>query len=339
VQTEVMRTHFLSVLQSVQLGLSTREIVEQATCFVFKDGKVYTDNGEVSCQRRSGLPTEATGAVKAKNLTDLLGKLTEDNLKIEFLGSELGIGGKNRRAGIRLEKEILLNTEIKLPKDWKKLHDDFGEAIDLVRECAGNDDTYSYLTCVHIHPHHVEACDNDQFCRWKMETPIKESVLVKHEAVKGLGPLAIREVGETKERIHFRNDDNLIVSCRKYLEEFPEFDPYLVVEGGNSTTIPSGLKDVLDRTKIFSGDNPEGQRKVKVTLKNGVAKLRGEGVNGWYEERKKIRYTGNTVTFMTTPKVLTDIAKRHTECIVSETRMKVDGEYYQYVTCLDQVSD
>ncbi len=76
----VDRKLFLMQLESVMPGLSTREIIEQSSCFIFKDGKVQTYNDEIGCTQNSCLSIR--GAVQALPLISILRKLKEKYLEV-----------------------------------------------------------------------------------------------------------------------------------------------------------------------------------------------------------------------------------------------------------------
>jgi hypothetical protein len=73
---------------------------------------------------------------------------------------------------------------------------------------------------------------------------------------------------------------------------------------------------------------------VTVTMKPGKVRVRGEGVNGWYDETKKVKYDGEPLEFQIAPKLLIDFTKRHKECEIAPERLIVRGERYTYVSCL-----
>ena len=98
------RADFLDKLESVLPGISTREIIEQSSCFVFKDKTVMTFNDEISCSQKSCLPFE--GSVQALPLISILRKLQEEELDISLGDSkeELIIKGKNKRDWVSEEE-------------------------------------------------------------------------------------------------------------------------------------------------------------------------------------------------------------------------------------------
>jgi len=330
------RQEFLNALEAIAPGLSPREITEQSACYVFKDGRIYTYNDEVAASIKS--PVEIEGAVVAKPLTDTLRKWVEDDIQVEQTEDKILIKGKGRRAGIRTEKEILLPIDsIEKPGKWFELGEDFIEGLSIVKECAGKNQDEFKLTCVNIGPEFMEACDNSQLSRFECETPIKESTLCRQESIKHIIALDVTEVSESDNWLHFRNPGGLIISCRRFMEEYPDLNPLLKVDGSKAA-LPKGLADASDKAEIFSSENTENNR-VRVDIKSGKIRIRGEGIHGFYQEIKKVKYNGPPLTFGISPKLLKEITKKHNECIINETRLKVDGGKFVYVSCLENVEE
>ena len=332
-----MRVHreaLLHCLESAEPGLSKREIVEQSSCFVFQNGQVMTYDDEVACRCKSLLDKSFTGAVPAESLLNILRKLVEEELEISNGNGELLLIGKGRRAGIRMEAEITLPiANVELPKTFQPLPNEFAEAVGVVQHCAGTDDSQFHLTCLHLHPKWIEACDNFQICRWTLATGIKEPVLVRKKSIKHIVSLGMTEFAETDTWIHFRNPTGLTLSCRRYLEQFPDLSKFLQVEG-IPTTLPKGLAEATEKARIFSAENPEADR-VLIELTEGRLRIKGIGVTGWYRETKKIVYKGQPISFRVAPQILVDLVKKHNDCVLASDRLKVDsGNNYVYVTCL-----
>lgn len=329
----INREDLLNQLESVQPGLSPKEIVEQSSCFVFKEGVVMTFNDEIACSRET--PLKFTGAVSAAPLVSLLQKLNVDDVELEVGQGELLISKKNRKSGIRMEAEILLPIEsVERPEHWRKLPEDFAEAIDMVRQCAGKDETAFVATCVNIHPKWVEACDSYHMTRYKLKTGVERPILVRSSSVKHIVSLGMTEVCETETWIHFKNPAGLVLSCRRYLDEYPDLAPWLEVEGTH-TVLPKGLSEAADKAEIFSAENAENNL-VLIELRKGKLRIRGESSSGWYSEVKLLKYEGEPVQFKIPPKLLIQITDKHNECEINGQRrtLKVNSGKFIYVTCL-----
>lgn len=329
----VNRESFLHSLEAVQAGLSRREIIEQSSCFVFEGGRVVTFNDEISCQSPSGLDKKFVGAVQAESLLSILQKLPEEEIQIEEREGEIVLIGKRRKAGLRMEKEINLPiSAVDKPETWTDLHKDFTEAINIVQQCASSDQSQFALVCVHIHPKWVEASDYFQLCRWKLKTGIKEPILVRRESIKHITSLGVNEFSETDSWLHFKNPNGLIISCRRYLEDFPDLTPILDVSG-TPATLPKGLADAAEKAEIFSKENADNNV-VLVEISPGKVRLKGQGISGWYTETKKMNYTGEPIAFYIAPELLREIVQRHNDCQITEERLMVDAGNYRFVSCL-----
>lgn len=331
----INRDELLQQLETVQPGLSPKEIVEQSNAFVFRDGEVQTFNDECACRAKCSL--DITGAVQAKSVLEILHKMKEDTLDTVVRDNELIFTGKRRQLGLRLEQEILLKIDsIEQPTTWKKLPEDFIEAITLTHSCASRDESQPALGCVHVHPQWIEACNNIQLARFTIKTGLKEPILVRWDSLKHVINLDISEWARTETWLHFRNGSGLVLSCRRYMDDYPDLSPLLEVEG-EQTTLPKGLGDAADRASVFSAENDRNE--VLVELRPGKLRVRGQGITGWYTEVKDLKYSGSPISFLIDPKLLTELTAKHHECEMTADRLKVNGAKWTYVTCLGRPED
>lgn len=339
----VNRKELLGQLEAVAPGLSKRGDLEQSDCFAFDGGRVYTFNDEVACS--VPCPLELKGAVAAKPLLGLLRKLTEDELDVEVMAGgavpdehvtttgELVLKGKRRRAGIRMEGELLLPVDsIGTPKGWRPLPEGFSEAVGIVASSAGRDESQFVLTCVHIAPEWLEACDQFQLCRYPMATGLKKPMLLRATSLRFVAGVDVTEWGRSDGWMHFRNPVGLMLSCRSDVENYPSLDKLLEADGVR-TVWPKELAEAVDKAEIFSGEVADANM-VEVSLGGGRLKLEGRGPSGWYTEQKKAEYVGEPMSFMISPKLLREIVRRTDHCFVSGNRLRVDGGKFTYVACI-----
>ena len=329
------RPHLLGLLEQVQPGLSSKEVLEQSSCFVFHDGLVSTFNDELCCR----IPCDIgyVGAVSAAPMLAMLSKLPEDEIDI-FVDpekpGEIRINGKSRRAGIVAETEIRLPVDkVETPKTWNPLPADFVEGLEVVVQCASKDEDRFRLTCVHIHPDFLEACDNFQIARFPLKTGVRGSILIRASSLKPICDLGIVEYSETRSWLHFRTATALMVSVRKHIEDYADLSGPLNAEGGIPATLPAGLAESVDKAEVFSKETL-GSNNLIVELSPGVLILTGEGATGWYKERKKIAYDGPPIKFLIAPKLLVEITKKRNDCTIAPGRLRIDGGKFVFVTSL-----
>jgi len=334
---KVNREKFLQQLHLVEPGLSSDDIIEQSGCFVFRDGTIQTFNDEVACTIETDV--KFTGAVTAKPLLELLQKLQDDTIEVSIDEREIRIKGERREAGIRMEQEILLPVDaIEKPKGkWSKLDGAFCEALGVVKDCVSSNENAFALTCIHITDKYVEACDGYQVARFVLKTNFKNDALLKRDPAVFIANSDVVEFNEGDNWIHFRNSEGLVISCRKYVEEFPDLDKFLKVKG-ESITLPDGLAEAVEKAGIFSAESGDDNI-VVVSLSKGRLVVKGEGLSGWYKETKRMNYKGKAIEFGIPPALLKEIAKRHKECELTETNLKASSGNFVYLTCLDSIGD
>lgn len=331
------REDLLRQLEAVVPGLATKEVLEQSSCFVFQDNTVTTFNDDVCCRMvcpMGGL----SGATPARPLLELLGRLNEQYIDISEDKGGIIVKGKRRRASIQMEAEVMLPiSNVAMPTKWVKLDPNFTDAVGVVQHCASKDTNNFHLTCIHITPDHVEACDNFQLARYPVATGFTTEALVKRDSLKHVTGLGMTEVSVGDTWCHFRNPAGLVLSVRRESGDYDDLTPILDTRG-EGVTLPGGLAEAVDRAEVFSGENSENNV-VFIQLKNSEIRIKGEGASGWFEERKQVAYDGKPMGFAIAPKLLIDITEQTNECEISEGLLRVANGKYVYATCLGAIGD
>jgi len=331
--TKISRDKLQDILQRASAGIAKREVVEQSNCFVFKDGKVMTFNDEVATSSESCLDIE--GAVQAEPLLALLAKLSEEEIDVEVVEGGLQIKGRNKKSIIRMESEVLLPIEgIEDPGKWKKLPTNFLDALDTAVSCCSKSESHFILTCVCIADGYVAASDDYQILCYELDTGLKTTSLIRRESVLKILPLEPVKWSVTNDWVHFCTKDELVISCRRYVEEYPDVMPHLDVDGVEAK-MPKGMEDALDKAKIFTSEDPVGY--VSVMLMKDKLRLEGRGPAGWYKEQKKVDYDGESTSFKIDPKLLLEIARRSDVCTIGEGKIRVDAGKFVYISCTADV--
>jgi hypothetical protein len=328
----IKREELINDLEMVKSGISPREFIEQSSCFCFQDGMVITFNDEVACRKKTVLRT--TGAVQAAALMEILQKVNEPDLKVrENEKGELEFRGKRKAFGIVKDAEIFLPIDrVEIPEKWHPLAPEFTEACSLVHHCVSQDENRFLLTCVHITPDYIEACDNMQALRCRIKTGLKHSTLVRGTSLQHISSLGMDQISLTSSWLHFKNQQGLVFSCRRYAEDYPTLDDILVVKG-HSIVIPKGLKEASERAAVFATDQ-SGDPQMSVSLKEGLLQIKGEGYSGWYKELKKVAYKGPPISFLISPELLKEISEKHSDANITQDKLKIVGGSWEYCTVL-----
>lgn len=331
---KIDREQLLTSLEAASPGLSPSGAIEQSQCFVFRGGRVYAYNDEVFCHAPAPL-NGVEGAVQARPLLEVLRRFKEEEVDVsqDDEGKQLVVSGKGRKAGVIMDKEVLLPIDkVDHPEKWRKVGDDYGEAMMMVQECAGRRQKDYATSCVHFGPEWMEAFDNYQMLRYKIDTKAGESTVVRATGVKvaaGIGPAA---VSFTPSWMFFRNKQEIVVGCRRTVQDFFDMGDAFEVKGVK-VALPKGLIEAAAIAEVFSSEIADNNV-VCVDLRPGKLKVTAQGVSGWYRETKNVNYQGKELEFLISPKLLAQIVSKHSEVRISRNRLKVDGGNWTYCSAL-----
>lgn len=332
------RLTLLATLESVEGGLAPDGLVDQSSCFAFAQGHVHTFNDEVYCKRKaSAFPEAFEGAVKADKLLKMLRMIEEDEVEIQNGGEDFIITAvsKKEQAKFKMEETVLLPiNEVEVPPKWQPMHDDFNQALSIVNECAGTDESKFALTCVHLHPKYMEASDNDHMARYKVPTGVAAPILVRAASIKKILPLDMTEMAETEGWIHFRNPAGLQYSCRKHLEEYHDFGPYYSITNAHRLIMPKGMEKAAEKAGLFSADNQDYNR-LYIDLIQGKVRITGQSDAGKYTKIIPVHYQGKSIAFVIAPNILIKLVKKFNEAEINSDMMLVTGDKWRYSTSLE----
>lgn len=331
---KISREKLLEKLESITAGIAKREIVEQSGCFVFTKTRALSFNDEVACSIKTPLKG-IEGAIKAEPLLAILRKLGEKEVDVSSNGQELLVRGNRRRTKIKCEQEVQLQWDIvDMPKTWSEMPEEFAEAVSLVRSCASRDESQFSLTCIHVHPDYLEACDNWQAARYRINTGIESDYLVRASSLAHIAQMPLTHIGHTEEWLHFRNDEGLVLSCRRWIEEeYKPLDRIINLKGKKKVELPKRLAESVDKCTIFSSEEEKGG--LLVDLRPGEARLIGEGPSGSHEERPKIDYKGEPLKFLIDPKLFLALLSRSSDAKLASSALVVDAEALRYVVFME----
>jgi hypothetical protein len=337
----VVREDFIRQLEMVEAGLSTREQMEQSSCFAFQGGRVITFNDEVSCQAPSLLEEDFEGALVAAPFLESLKLMPEVHLQLEKENGVLKVLGKAGRGfEVPFLKKVGLPLDmLEAPSGWRPLRGNFSEALAMVQECAGKDETKFVTTCVYLHPKFMAATDGIQAIKYRIRTPIKEPLMLRRDSLKEVPVFGMVKISHTGSWAHFKNPVGLIYSCRCYdgADKFPDVGKALDFEGSH-ITLPKGLGDEVKRAEVFAKLNVDSKR-VRITLRPGKCRVVGESAGGRAWAPKKVDYEGPPIQFMVSPDLLVELTKKHNTCEITEKRLKVSGGRWGYTAALGKVEE
>ncbi len=340
---KINKKDLLSALDIVKPGLSSKEIIEQTTSFIFKDKLVITFNDEISISTPI-IDLGFEGAIKATELFDFLKKITNDEITISFNENEKEVVLKAGRAkvGFSIAEKIVLpiDEELAVKSEWKKLPNRFVQALKFTIPCTSNDMSNPKITCVNLTKSgFAEATDNFRVVRFNMQRkmPLDDNI-IPASSLREVVKLNPKFASYGNGWIHFKNENGTIISCRTFEEEFVDVQSIIdIKDDGFLFTFPTNLTEVLTKAEIFTKSQSKlsDDATVDVIINNKLLTIRCESDTAWFEESIKIPdYSGGNFSFAITPYLLKFIMEQTNVCLITEHSLRFEGENWIYISTL-----
>jgi DNA polymerase III sliding clamp (beta) subunit (PCNA family) len=333
----IQRKEFLRQLESCAPGISNTDNIEQGNCFILSPKQIVSFNDEILCKQDSVLDGIFC-AVPAKPLLETLRKLTEDEVSVELKESQLLIKCPGvRRVGITVFVDAIAHAEaVESPEAWNDVPPIFADALATVAECAAKDSDTFELTCIEISPQGLQATDAFQAIRYRLECPVKESLLIRKSACSAVNGLGVAAIAETENWVHFKTYTGLRVSVRRYSGEFPNLAQAFKAETQATVALPPSLLDTIQKAAAFFADTGNGKQ-AQFRLREKQIMIRAQNESGFYEEVRDVQYNGPSRNFGMNPKYLQTLLKYDYPIALTESSLRIRGENFAYITSTEVV--
>ena len=341
-QIRINKEAFLQTLTAVSGGLSTRnQAPEQSECYVFSDSTVMTYNGEIAVRAPSKLGKTFTAAVRAKPLLALIQKMDSEDIGLEIVKNQLVIQGRRETTKLTIDKKIELEiATVGNPDKWHNLPENFTEAIELVSQCTEKETKDSKFTqvCVYIAPEWIEAWGRIQMARYKIKTGLEKGILVRQASIKHILSFGMKQFGQSSSWLHFRGD-KLYFSFLRFVEgedyDFPNLEKYYKNEvDGIPLTLPKAIIQAAKKAHIITSENEKDT--LLLELRPGKMRVIGTSTSGEHKWRST-KYTGPERDVYISAKLLSEIATKHSEVMVTKKCIRVDnGKQWTYLASLER---
>lgn len=323
---EINRKELLKALIAIKPGLISKETVEQSSCVVFLNNWIHTYNDEIYICYPYDI--DLKGAVGGQELFSLLNKVSEETLQLIVKENELLVEGEKFKSSLNLQTGILLPFgEIEDPEEWNTLPEDFCESLKFCSFSVGKSLEQPILTCIHCNKDKMESADSYRFTRKKWEhLYFKESLLIPGKSIIPLININPVYYSKVNGWVWFKNENDVLLSCRTYNLEYVDLDKYIEVKG-SKIKFPKETIDIIDKASIFSKDPIEGNSNISLVVEKGLLTISSKSHRGTYEEKVRIRHQGNNFQVKINPEFLKSIlSKASHSCVVDDTKMKFEEE-------------
>jgi len=334
---EISKSELLKALETIKPGLAlTEDLIEQSTSFAFVEDQIITYNDNISISYP--FKSKIRGAVSAKELYTLLNKLDskKDNLSLILKENELRINaGKEGKAGIRIEKDVLLPLdEIKTDNKWLKIPKNLIEGLKFCSFSTLKDESRPLISCVHVKEDIVESTDNFRATKFYLNKKVKE-FLIPATSIKFLEKFPATHYNVTKSWVNFKSKDKALFSCRILNQEYPDLSGILKVKG-KKIKFPDVIKAIEKATIFTEKEEAFLSAMIKIKMMENKVIIKGEGGVGWYKKVIKTKYKGDYFTFKISSDFFTTMLKMNNECTLDKNshRIKFHTNEWEHVVML-----
>lgn len=342
---EIQVKDFRHALEVVKPGVSSKEMqIDQVTAFAFTGSNVITYNDEITILHPLK-DMKLTGAVKAEELYQFLSKVKTETIKVESDDDRITLKSGRAKCEFAMDSEILLpldDSKLIEKGKWRKLPDNFAEALTMARTCASSNMADPKLTCVHVNKNGViEGSDRFRILQYNLNTKIRiDTVLIPAASIPSIVRIKPTEVASGNEWIHFKNEENTILSCRVLNEDFVNVEPFLELQGKVAKIeFPKELADVLNTAEIFAKTEKGIDGVVTIEVQRKKLIISSQSDVGKYSNELKINSKVTDFAFTVSPYLMRDILKQTTTCIMLKDRLYFEGENWKYVTGIEVLED
>lgn len=329
------RNQFIAALEHLKPGLTKNALVEESEMVLFEPDRLFSYNDEVavSCPFETGL----TGAIRARELYDLLKKLKKDTIKAKKKRDEFTFACGNTKAGFKMVEDMApppTLAEVGKIKRWNRLPNDFVDALRFCMFSAATNTNLGVLMCLRFEGKEALSCDNYRATQYRMKTGLAQGVVlyIPRVAAESLVKFAPERVNVAGSWIHFKNKEEMTFSCRTMDDQYwPEGIKGVLKGRGEKIPFPDGIKDIIGRAETLTdATNNVSERLIEFKIDKGFITCRGEGPAGWVEEKAKVDYDGRAIEFLANAYFFSQILDETQEATISDRSILFKGKNFTH---------
>lgn len=261
---EIKTSDLKSIINTVKLGLSDKQLVPGMTRFIFTGNDIVTYNGEMCIHYP--LTTSFKCSVDATKFSKTVNQINAESLDLSFAEDVLNLkaGRISVKFSIDMQTTIIeeviakINEEVNADNEWKEIPTEFTSALSLVSFAASKDKSKQTQCCIHAIDNYLLAADlymgKVSLYEFKdVFTPF----MVNAKTIASLASMEISMMTVTKSWIHFANEYNVIFSLRKIEGNFPYDKIFELINNVEAVNIvlPDELKSAVNMTSIFANED------------------------------------------------------------------------------------
>jgi len=291
---EINRKEILEILSKINpLGVLKNAVDNIPPCFTFFKDFIFVYN-ENFCILHPFKFGGIECSIPANEFYEVLKKIDEDEIDIEFKKDKFEIKSKTIKANLKVLEVDLSNKistivkDVKEIKKWKRLPNDFSEGISLCLLSTNKRLTNSYFNCIWVNDKNMISTDNYRIGRYTFDKGIGDSFFISENIASGLIKYDMKEYYKNDAWIFFRTK-NKVIFCLRVLQydDFPEVDHLFIFDGKN-IKLPDNMKKIIEVSEVLATGDSEEEKEIEIKIENGEITCKGSNETGWIEKVDEI---------------------------------------------------
>ena len=286
---KIDRQELLKALSALRPGLAKKDIVEQATHFVFIKDKIITYNDQICIMYPFDTGFECS--VKADEFYKILSSMTDAEVELISEENKLILNSGSVKSGFTASTDryvIELVEQMDIPGEWIRLPGDFIEGLSFCIFSVSKDVSRRILSCINVSGDQIVSSDDNRISQYTMASPVEDSLLIQGSAVLELIKFEIKEYARGQSWIYFKTEDGVVFASRVIEGEYPDASEFFDFEF-TRFRLPDNLKQAVEMVSIFAEGDFDIDKKIEVIVKDGKIKCKGEKEIGWAETEADIK--------------------------------------------------
>lgn len=338
---KVQKAEILAALTKVKPGLAKKEIVEQATHFVFVGNEIVTFNDQLCIMHP--FECDAEFSVKGEEFFKIISNIAEEEFTLTEADNTVKIKSKSTKASLSTvvgETATVTHLIEKIKADiagkdfWKPLPKDFVDGLYLCAFSASRDLATGVRACVAIKGETVYSTDGLRASMYVYDSKMDELLIPAKDAME-LSKYKVKEYGISDNWVHFRTKDGIVFNCKAMKGEYPYKAVSNIFEDDEPTvSLPDTLKEAVSSVLILADGDMDINRIIQVEVESGKIICKAEKERGKMEKVVPFDYKGDDFKFAINPIFFNQILQHATGLNLYEDKAMFSSDNFWHIVSL-----
>lgn len=337
----INKVELLEILTKLKPGLAKKGIIEQTTHFIFTSKDIITFSDQIAIVHPFDI--DVSFSVKGDDFYKLICGIDEEEFDLSIKEEKVIIKSDKTKASMstmvdkkdRID-DLLVSLKREMRKEWNPLSKKFVEGIYLTMFSAAKDLSMGSLSCLYIKGTDILSSDSLRASWYTLDEPMTEfliSATDAQELAKFEGYSSITKWLESDNWLHFKTENEVTFSIKKIIGVFKDLKSKFDTKG-EVINLPKELQEALDTMSFIAEGDIEVNKIVSVKIENNLITCKAEKEIGWVEKIIECEYEGKPLQFLVNPIFLSQILKKTSKMILSDTIALFETNNFKHILSL-----